>query len=117
MKLKSSTLNKKQKKNLRKKINLKKKKLAQKVAPSHEGEGAATQSEAATIEEEKPKSTVPAPENTQHMSNTALFSQPDTKLLDKNKLMRGPSLDENFKLKIADLGNACWTYHHFATEI
>lgn len=117
MKLKSLTLNKKQKKNLRKKINMKKKKLASKVISSHEGE-VATQSVTTATKEEEPKSTVStAPENTQHMSNTALFSQPDTKLLDKNKLMRGPSLDENFKLKIADLGNACWTYHHFATEI
>ena len=31
--------------------------------------------------------------------------------------MRGPELDENFRLKIADLGNACWLWHHFATEI
>jgi len=38
MKLKSLTLNKKQKKNLRKKINMKKKKLASKVISSHEGE-------------------------------------------------------------------------------
>lgn len=51
------------------------------------------------------------------MDERTLFAQPDTKLLDKDKLMRGPHLDENFKLKIADLGNACWTFHHFATEI
>jgi len=31
--------------------------------------------------------------------------------------MRGPKLDDNFTLKIADLGNACWVWHHFATEI
>lgn len=30
---------------------------------------------------------------------------------------RGPKLDENLKLKICDLGNGCWTYHHFSTEI
>ena len=24
---------------------------------------------------------------------------------------------DNFKLKIADLGNACWTHHHFQPEI
>jgi hypothetical protein len=30
---------------------------------------------------------------------------------------RGPRLDENLKLKICDLGNGCWTSHHFSTEI
>jgi serine/threonine-protein kinase SRPK3 len=28
-----------------------------------------------------------------------------------------PLLDENLKLKIVDLGNGCWTHHHFSTEI
>lgn len=52
------------------------------------------------------------------VKNATLFSQVDNgKLLDKNKLMRGPKLDKDFKLKIADLGNSCWTFHHFATEI
>lgn len=31
--------------------------------------------------------------------------------------IKGPKLDENFKLKIVDLGNACWTHHHFSTKI
>ena len=30
---------------------------------------------------------------------------------------RGPKLGEDLKLKICDLGNGCWTYHHFSTEI
>ena len=30
---------------------------------------------------------------------------------------RGKKLDETMKLKICDLGNGCWTYHHFSTEI
>lgn len=30
---------------------------------------------------------------------------------------RGKKLDENMRLKICDLGNGCWTYHHFSTEI
>lgn len=30
---------------------------------------------------------------------------------------RGKPLDENVRIKIADLGNACWHHHHFATEI
>ena len=30
---------------------------------------------------------------------------------------RGPGLDENSKVKIVDMGNACWFHHHFSTEI
>lgn len=30
---------------------------------------------------------------------------------------RGPKINEDVKVKIADLGNACWSHHHFATEI
>lgn len=30
---------------------------------------------------------------------------------------RGPKLDENFRIKIVDLGNACWTHHHFTSKI
>jgi hypothetical protein len=30
---------------------------------------------------------------------------------------RGPKIDENVKIKIVDLGNGCWTHHHFTPEI
>ena len=30
---------------------------------------------------------------------------------------RGAKIDENVRLKICDLGNGCWTYHHFSTQI
>jgi serine/threonine-protein kinase SRPK3 len=30
---------------------------------------------------------------------------------------RGPRIDENVEVKIVDLGNACWTYHHFTSQI
>ena len=30
---------------------------------------------------------------------------------------RGPGIDENVKVKVVDLGNACWTHHHFSTKI
>ena len=30
---------------------------------------------------------------------------------------RGSKINENVKLKICDLGNGCWTYHHFSTKI
>lgn len=31
--------------------------------------------------------------------------------------MKGPKLDEDFRLKIVDLGNACWIHHHFTSKI
>lgn len=40
-----------------------------------------------------------------------LFSAFSTKLV----LDKGPKLEKGFKVKIADLGNACWEHHHFAT--
>ena len=30
---------------------------------------------------------------------------------------RGPQVDEGIRLKICDLGNGCWTHHHFSSEI
>ena len=30
---------------------------------------------------------------------------------------RGPGIDEKVRVKIVDLGNACWFHHHFSTEI
>jgi hypothetical protein len=30
---------------------------------------------------------------------------------------RGPGIDENVRVKVVDLGNACWTHHHFSTKI
>eukprot|EP01017_Pseudomicrothorax_dubius_P015205 TRINITY_DN1761_c0_g1_i6.p1 TRINITY_DN1761_c0_g1~~TRINITY_DN1761_c0_g1_i6.p1 ORF type:complete len:755 (+),score=172.91 TRINITY_DN1761_c0_g1_i6:38-2302(+) len=30
---------------------------------------------------------------------------------------RGRKIDENVRVKIADLGNACWLHHHFSPEI
>jgi serine/threonine protein kinase len=43
--------------------------------------------------------------------NDILISQND-----KGK-KRGPGIDENVKVKLVDLGNACWFHHHFSTEI
>lgn len=33
------------------------------------------------------------------------------------KKKRGPKIDENVMVKICDMGNGCWTYHHFTPEI
>lgn len=34
-----------------------------------------------------------------------------------NRKKRGPRLDESVQVKIVDLGNGCWTYHHFTPQI
>ena len=39
---------------------------------------------------------------------------PQSVLINKNK---GEHINSSVRVKIADLGNACWTYHHFTTEI
>jgi serine/threonine-protein kinase SRPK3 len=39
------------------------------------------------------------------------------KKLPENMHQRGPLASEDIKLKICDLGNGCWTHHHFTTKI
>jgi hypothetical protein len=36
---------------------------------------------------------------------------------DEGRKARGPKIDENVMVKICDMGNGCWTYHHFTPEI
>lgn len=38
-------------------------------------------------------------------------------LENEGKKLRGPKIDENVMVKICDMGNGCWTYHHFTPEI
>lgn len=30
---------------------------------------------------------------------------------------RGPKINTDVNIKLCDLGNGCWTYHHFSSEI
>jgi len=30
---------------------------------------------------------------------------------------RGPKIGDDVQVKICDMGNGCWTYHHFTPEI
>ncbi len=41
---------------------------------------------------------------------------PSKPAVDRGK-KRGPRIDEGVKVQIADLGNGCWTYHHFTPQI
>jgi hypothetical protein len=36
---------------------------------------------------------------------------------DKISFKKKDKLDPNFQIKIADLGNGCWTHHHFSILI
>ena len=58
------------------------------------------------MEQQKPQAPKPKKKTMQQ-----LFSAFDTKIV----MDKGPKLEEGFKVKIADLGNACWEHHHFAT--
>ena len=35
----------------------------------------------------------------------------------KQELKRGPKIGDDVQVKICDMGNGCWTYHHFTPEI
>jgi hypothetical protein len=41
----------------------------------------------------------------------------ETNTMEQKKNKRGPKLDDNVMVKICDMGNGCWTYHHFTPEI
>lgn len=41
----------------------------------------------------------------------------EKKKTDKNMHERGPLIGEDISLKICDLGNGCWTHHHFTSKI
>jgi serine/threonine protein kinase len=48
-----------------------------------------------------------------------LEEENDTFNLNSERIVkkRGPGIDENVRVKVVDLGNACWTHHHFSTKI
>lgn len=35
----------------------------------------------------------------------------------QEELKRGPRIGDDVQVKICDMGNGCWTYHHFTPEI
>jgi len=41
----------------------------------------------------------------------------DEKLEEEEGMRRGPKLEKDVQVKICDMGNGCWTYHHFTPEI
>ncbi len=92
------SLNKNQRKNYRRKL----KKLEEKLEKEEKSK------EFEDSKKVKPTKTVKTKKSVKE-----LFSAFDTKLV----LDKGPKLEKGFKVKIADLGNACWEHHHFATEI
>lgn len=46
------------------------------------------------------------------------LTSPEEKTSPREKTSsKGPKIDEKVRLKICDLGNGCWTHHHFSSEI
>lgn len=47
--------------------------------------------------------------------NTKLINQAER--ANEKVTKRGPKIDENVNLAIVDMGNGCWTHHHFTSQI
>jgi len=75
------------------------KQASKEIAKQIEEEKAEEDNEAQVIDEEKDK------------------SQDDNEEEDKKDNSKGSNIDERVRLKICDLGNGCWTHHHFSSEI
>jgi len=43
--------------------------------------------------------------------------QKNTEQEGETRNMRGPRIKDDVQVKICDMGNGCWTYHHFTPEI
>jgi hypothetical protein len=93
--LEDKQLNKNQKKTYRKKL----KKFEDKLKTESEIKA----KKAVPVKVEKKVETEPVPKKKKKTAKE-LFSAFDTKLV----LTKGPKLEKGFKVKIADLGNACW---------
>ena len=66
-------------------------------------------------EETKSKENSPKAEKGNKDLTSSLLDEEENEK--KKKRERGPKVDENLRLKICDLGNGCWTHHHFSSEI
>ena len=43
--------------------------------------------------------------------------QKDESMPPPREKKRGPLLDKTVRLKVCDMGNGCWTHHHFTSKI
>lgn len=89
-----------------------------------EGDGDGEDEKENDNEEDAPQPEVkPAPKEilSTKDSNSSRQQSPNPKKKEgeegSKQTKRGPLLDENVQVKIVDLGNGCWTYHHFTPEI
>ena len=51
------------------------------------------------------------------LPNAAAIERPPEEIMQKPPVKVRNPIDENVKVKIVDLGNGCWTYHHFTSQI
>lgn len=50
-------------------------------------------------------------------SFNGLLGETEEKQSEAPENKRGPKINEDVQVKICDMGNGCWTYHHFTPEI
>ena len=103
----------KQRKNLKKKLQRKKKKNN---AAQDDASDSAPEEETAADKKE----TAPVPSSSKvPFGNLLEEEQPaqPAAATGAKQSKRGPKIDENVMVKICDMGNGCWTYHHFTPEI
>jgi serine/threonine protein kinase len=117
-------LSKKEKKKARKKKYLQRKKAQQKLLIEEEKQpnsGLSTQASLTNKKKRKRKANnkkaekAALEESNQVMNEMILETEADEII--KPDIRRVDPVDETIKVKIADLGNACWVHNHFSTEI
>lgn len=104
---KSNQINQRDKKNLLKKLKRKEKKIKKKYGIGSRKNSGDDGSENEDEVKPLPKIAVPIKEESE--DEEGLISEDDENEPDPEVA--------NFRLKIADLGNACWVHHHFQPEI
>lgn len=110
----------KEKKNLRKKLQRQRRKQNKNEEASTVNDGDET------AEETKQKTAATEEVRKDGLRNGSLDRAPISGLLPGDdddaeeqiiQKKRGPKIDESVSVKICDMGNGCWTYHHFTPEI
>lgn len=100
--------------NQKKKLKKKNRKLRAKLESQHATETKAHDNE----DEEEEAEENNQPQQQPVVDETAVQNeqQPVSNSAEKTK-WRGKRIDKSVRIKIADLGNACWLHHHFSPEI
>ena len=107
-----SNLNKNQKKRLKKKL---KKQQQQQQQPNKEDEEEV--SEDVKLESSTTEAAIQENSDDKCAATKAVEEEENKKPMKPNPVTEVISNESELQVKIADLGNACWTYHHFTEDI